>query len=240
MVLPESKKILDFLGNSLKDKSAVIGVSGGIDSSLVLMMLREVVPEDRLKAIFMPDVSVGETDLKDILELEKVSGIRIQTIYIDNILKSYTSLLEIKDMKALGNVKSRVRMTILYYFANLNNALVVGTTNLTEYITGYFTKFGDGGCDLEPIIKLTKAQVRELAKEFNVPGSIIRKPPSAGLWKDQTDERELGYSYYVIDEEVQFFVKHGYFQHNEVGLRVKELYNESMHKRIMPNRPEMD
>lgn len=240
MALSEKEKLINFLKSSLKDKPAILGVSSGIDSSLVLMLLARSIPREKIIPIFLPESSVSQNDLNDIIALEKASGIEIKTVYIENIVKSFSNLLEIKDMKSLGNVKSRIRMTVLYYYSNLNNGMVVGTTNLTEYVTGYFTKFGDGGCDVEPIIGLTKTRVRELSTEMGVPESIIRKPPSAGLWKDQTDERELGFSYSIIDREVDYFIRNGRFQDNEVGKRVKSLYEASMHKRNLPRGPETD
>ncbi len=240
MALSEKEKLVNFLKSSLKDKSAILGVSSGIDSSLVLMLLTLSISKEKIIPIFLPESSVSQNDLSDIIALEKASGIKIKTVYIENIVKAYSNLLEIKDMKSLGNVKSRIRMTVLYYYANINSGMVVGTTNLTEYITGYFTKFGDGGCDMEPIIGLTKTRVRELSAEVGVPESIIKKPPSAGLWKDQTDEKELGFSYSLIDQEVDYFIRNGRFEENPVGKRVKSLYEASKHKRTLPVGPEKD
>ncbi len=240
MAQPGIEKLTGFLRTSLGNKRAILGVSSGIDSSLALMLLARSVPAENIIAIFLPEYTVSQNDMNDIIALEKASGVEIKTIYIENLIKSFSTLLEIKDQKYLGNVKSRIRMAVLYYFSNMYDGMVVGTTNLTEYITGYFTKYGDGGCDLEPIIGLTKTKVRELSRELGVPDSIIRKPPSAGLWKDQTDETELGFSYSSIDQEVEHFMENGRFRQNEVGNRVKFLYEASMHKRSVPNAPEKD
>jgi NAD+ synthase len=108
------------------------------------------------------------------------------------------------DPVPLGNIKARMRMVVLYAHANKNNMLVAGTSNKSEMLTGYFTKYGDGGCDIEPIGDLYKTDVWTLAKHLALPPSIIEKVPSAELWAGQTDEKELGLSYEKLDRLLQF------------------------------------
>ena len=107
---------------------------------------------------------------------------------------------------AKGNVKARIRMTWLYLIANDNDKLVIGTTNKSEFETGYFTKYGDGGVDFEPIGHLYKTEVFELARYLGIPERIIRKKPTAGLWEGQTDEGELGITYEILDETLKWIV----------------------------------
>ncbi len=240
MAMNRTDKIQNFLKHHINNKKAILGVSGGIDSSLVLMLLKNSIQPDQIMAVFMPEIYTSEKDKNDIIQLENASGIPIKNVYIDNFVKSYESILEIKDKKLLGNIKSRIRMTILYYFANKEQGIVVGTTNLTEYITGYYTKFGDGGCDIEPLLQSTKTDVRSMSKEIGVPLPIIRKLPSAGLWTDQYDERELGFSYDELDSEIEYFLSNKKFNDSIAGRKLKSLYENSAHKRVMPPRPEMD
>ena len=130
---------------------------------------------------------------------------------------------------AVANIKPRLRMITLYYYAQQKNYLVLGTTNRTELTIGYFTKHGDGGSDLLPLGGLVKWQVRELARYLEVPEVVIDKPPSAGLWEGQTDEGEIGLSY----EELDRFILTGQGS-DQVKNRVENLYRSSLHKRQFP------
>ena len=126
---------------------------------------------------------------------------------------------------ALANIKPRLRMTTLYYYASLNNYLVIGTDNWSELKVGYFTKYGDGGVDLAPLGRLVKSEVRKLAKHFGIPEKIINKKPSAGLWEGQTDENEMGVSY----EELDHYILTGEAD-KEVRERIDELARKNSHK----------
>ena len=120
---------------------------------------------------------------------------------IDSILNEFLSVTQIEDDKlAIGNLKARIRMSIIYFYANSKNYLVSGTGNKSEILIGYFTKYGDGACDIEPIGDLYKTDVYKLAKYLNVPEEIINKPPRAGLWNNQTDEDEIGMTYELLDK----------------------------------------
>ncbi len=228
------EKIMQFLRNNLSDKPAIIGISSGIDSALVLMLISKAIEKEKVHAYFIPDSGTPGSDYEDIAKLEKSSGIQIQTIHMDNVYNSMVDLLPKGRNMDYGNLKSRIRMSILYFQANVHGGLVIGTTNLSEFLTGYFTKFGDGACDLEPIINLTKSEVWNMAEIMGVPESIIRKPPSAGLWEGQRDEDELGLSYREIDNAVSEFRKNGRFPDTPAGEKIRELYNRSDHKRRLP------
>jgi NAD+ synthase len=129
-------------------------------------------------------------------------GISLLEIPINNFVSEYLEVTEIPkpNPTALGNLKARVRMNIIYLMANSMNHLVVGTSNKSELLLGYYTKYGDGASDIAPIGDLYKTQVRKLAKHLKLPDDIIKKPPTAGLVSDQTDEEDLGMDYATIDK----------------------------------------
>lgn len=228
------EEILEFLSGTLEDRKAVLGVSGGIDSALVLMLLARSVGKESIVAVFMPDNGTPDRDYRDIRELSKASGVEINTINIQPMVDAFTKTLRASDKKAIGNIKSRVRMAALYYHSNITGGMVVGTTNRSENLIGYFTKYGDGGCDIEPIIGLYKTEVRKASHELNVPISIIDKLPSAGLWENQFDEVEMGVTYEELDSILSdlFDRKTGLI--SEKHRKVNEMYLASQHKRRMP------
>lgn len=232
------ESIRKFLSGNLEGKKAIIAVSGGIDSALVLMLLAASVPKDSIVAVFMPDSGTPEKDYRDVEELSRASGVRIETINIQPMVEAFTSTLSATDHRAIGNIKSRVRMTTAYYYSNLHGGMVVGTTNRTENLIGYFTKYGDGGCDLEPIICLYKGEVRKLAAESGVPTSIIAKKPSAGLWANQFDEDEIGMTYDELDSILMDIFDRGKGDLTEKHRKVRMMYESSAHKRRMPQTEE--
>ena len=232
--------IKQFLSDKLSGKNAVIGLSGGIDSAFVVTLLADSIERNRIFAIYMPDSNSPKEDLIDVEKICKFNNISFETIPINDIIIEFSRALNIKDLKVIGNLKSRVRMSILYSVANRNNGMVVGTTNKSEYLTGYFTKFGDGGCDLEPIIGIYKTRIWELAKTMGLPQSIIEKKPSARLWAEQTDEEDLGISYHELDSILIKFEQNGEFPESKEGKIVSNLYFSSMHKRKLPYSPGED
>ena len=149
----------------------------------------------------MPSTTTPTEDKIHGVEIAQKLGIDYKEIAIDSILNEFLLLTQINDSDvAIGNLKARIRMSIIYYFANAKNYLVSGTGNKSEILIGYFTKYGDGACDMEPIGDLYKKEVYELSEYMNIPSEIINKPPRAGLWNNQTDEDELGMNYDSIDE----------------------------------------
>src|SRR5665648_55240 len=202
------KNIVDFIRNYVAktgNNGVVIGLSGGLDSAVSAYLAVEALGFDKVLGVMMPELSI--TCPESLLDASNVAdqlGIELKTVEISKIVDSYALELGADylntNIGANGNLKSRIRMCSLYYYANLLNKLVLGTGNKSEIVLGYFTKYGDGGVDLEPIGGLYKTEVRILARSLGVPEDIIMKPPSAELCIGQYDEEDLGNPYEVIDE----------------------------------------
>ena len=216
-------------------KGVVFGLSGGLDSAVVGLLCQRAFPDDAL-AVIMPCYS-SQTDIEHAQAVASKFNIATKTIVLD---KAYDLLLEAfadsydpaTGRLAEANVKVRLRMLTLYYLANRLGYLVVGTGNRSELSVGYFTKYGDGGVDILPLGNLVKTQVRELAVHLGIPRQIIDKPPSAGLWQDQTDEGEMGISY----EELDRYLLAGEAT-EEVRKKVDAMMTASAHKRETPPVP---
>ncbi|NLW44205.1 MAG: NAD+ synthase [Syntrophomonadaceae bacterium] len=208
-------------------EGVVVGISGGIDSAVVAALAVRAFP-GRTLGVIMPCESQPEDVEHGHLVAQKY-GFELKVV---DLLPIYKALVEIlgegdgpRSGLARANIKPRLRMITLYYFAQERNYLVLGTGNKSELTIGYFTKYGDGGVDLEPIGDLVKSQVRELARYLEVPEAIINKPPSAGLWAGQTDEGEMGLSY----EELDRFILTGEAD-EKVKSKIKHLARINQHK----------
>jgi NAD+ synthase len=191
-----------FLSDHVSDAGAsgvVLGLSGGIDSAVVAGLAVRALGAKRVNGFFLPAERSPAGDLADAREVARRLKVAFE---VRDLTVPYFALVEAtntRDKKARGNLKARLRMAALYAEANRRGALVLGTGNKSELLTGYFTKWGDGGCDLLPIGDLYKTQVRALAVKLKVPKRLIEKAPSAGLWPGQTDEGELGITYDDLD-----------------------------------------
>jgi NAD+ synthase len=198
------KDIIEFVQNKVSEANAeglVVGLSGGIDSTLAAFLACEAVGKENVFGIVMPSTTTPTEDKLHGTAIAQLLGIEYKEIAIDSILNEFLSVTQIEDDKlAIGNLKARIRMSIIYFYANSKNYLVCGTGNKSEILIGYFTKYGDGACDIEPIGDLYKTNVYELAKFLEVPEEIINKPPRAGLWNNQTDEDEIGMTYELLDK----------------------------------------
>jgi NAD+ synthase len=189
---------------------AVVGLSGGIDSAVVAYLTVEAVGSENVLAIMLPvqDLTPGY-DTDDATRVANRLGIEYRVIEVGDVLHGFLDSIPDYDPDAVvasGNMTARIRMCVLYYYANLMNRLVIGTGNRTELLLGYATKHGDAGVDIEPIGDLYKTEVFELAGFLGVPERIIRKAPSARLWAGQTDEGELGMRYPDIDRILRMLV----------------------------------
>jgi len=221
---------------------AVVGLSGGIDSAVTAKLCAAAFGGEVLALILPDDVTMGEVE--EAKKLASVLGIRQEVIPLMDIIKAFLPRCT-GDRKALGNVKARIRMILLYNRANCLNRLVVGSGNKSELLLGYFTKYGDGGCDLLPLGDLYKTQVWELAAYLKIPREVREKKPSAGLWEGQTDEAELGLSYETLDRvlgglarslSMEDIAKDTGLSLSEVR-RVAAMVDRSAHKRALPPYP---
>jgi len=175
----------------------VLGLSGGLDSAAALALSVRALGKRNVTAVLLPSASTPKRDLLDAQSLAKKLGVKTISISISPILLSFSSIASAKISRA--NLSARVRMAILYSIAQKKNALVVGTGDKSELMLGYFTKYGDGGADLLPIGGLYKTEVRALGAHLGLPKSILEKPSSPALWKGQTAEGELGFTYEIAD-----------------------------------------
>ena len=219
-----------------KAKGIVFGLSGGLDSAVVAALSIRIFPQNTL-AIIIPCHSL-EDDINDALDFINKFDIPYKITDVSKVYDSFIHLLNNKENEgsfklAEANIKSRLRMTTLYYFANKLNYLVVGTGNKSELMIGYFTKYGDGGADILPLGNLLKSQVRELAEYLGISKKIIDKPPSAGLWEGQTDEKEIGISYEQLDK----YLRTGKLKNKIIEKKIQDKITKSAHKRTTPKKP---
>ncbi len=194
----------------------------------------------------MPDTDITPNyETEDALKMIALTGIDYKLIDIKPIVKEYSMYLEPNDW-AKGNLRARIRTNILYYYANAKNYLVLGSSDKSEYLIGYFTKFGDGAADVVPIISLYKLQVRKIAEYLGVPKNVIEKKSSAHLWKEHEAEKEIGVSYEEIDSILYclFDKKIGIDETaNKTQIekstveKVYNLYLKSEHKRLPAAKP---
>ena len=194
-------RIEKFIENELEKNQAkgiILGLSGGIDSAVLAYICKRKLKKKTL-ALIMPDTAITPSiETEDAMRMIGLTGIEHKLIDIKPIVNEYSMYLEPNE-KAKGNLRARVRTNILYYYANIKNYLVLGSSDKSEYLIGYFTKFGDGASDLTPISSLYKLQVREIAKHLEIPENIISKKSSPHLWKDHEAEEELGIQYEEVD-----------------------------------------
>ena len=240
MKLEEYLKVIEqFMVDYLKSAHAdgyVLGLSGGVDSSMVACLTKEAVGKDNLMGIMIPIHSLPE-DLEDALELVNACDIRYEIIDASDIFDQY-----VESFKKIGvtlnrgeasNLKARIRMSILYAYAQNHNYLVLGTDNKDERYTGYFTKYGDGAADIYPVAKLVKGEIVQAAKILGVPTRLAERTPSAGLFPGQTDESEMGIKYVDLDAYLL-----GKQIPEEVVAKIERLHRITEHKRIPVPEPE--
>lgn len=220
-------------------KGAVVGLSGGIDSALTAYLTVEALGKENVLGIHMPELNL--TPAEDVLDATEVAerlGIEFKTVDISEILSGFMNTIpESSDSNshANGNLKARIRMCVLYHYANMMSRMVMGTGNKTEILLGYFTKYGDGGVDIEPIGDLYKTEVREMATLVGIPEEIITKAPSARLWADQTDEDELGITYELVDRFLALLLEGETPQVAQNTLGLTSIQRDSVVKRINVN-----
>lgn len=242
---PARRIIIRFLQDGLRRhgfQRAVIGLSGGLDSSLVVFLTAAALGAENVLAVAMPASASDPASLAGAESIAATTGVRLETISISPMADPYLRSLPARARVRTGNVLARLRMVVLYDLSARQEALVVGTSNKTELLLGYTTQFGDSACALMPVGDLYKTQVRQLARHMGVPEAIIRRPPSADLWEGQTDEEELGFTYDLVDRLLFRMVD------ERIGpdrllmegfdpaliLRVRDMVRRSQYKRCTP------
>ena len=221
-------------------KGVILGLSGGIDSAVIAYLCNNIVKEKTL-ALIMPDSKISpESETSDAIKIIDALGMDYKLLDINSIHKEFSMILE-PENRALGNLRARIRMNIVYYYANLKNLVALGSSDKSEFNIGYFTKFGDGAADVLPIVSLYKTQVRGLARHLGIDEKIITKKSSPHLWPNHEAEHEIGVDYEEIDiilycllelklpiEEV---IKVSEIDEKKVQ-KIYQLYKKSEHKRI--------
>lgn len=239
--------IIDFIRNEVTtadSQGVVLGLSGGIDSSVALYLATKALGNNRVLGLILPDKKVSQqNDIDDAIELSQKVGINYHIIDITEIKQKYIDRLP-KEKISIGNLTARIRMNFIYYYANIEHKLVLGTSDKSELMIGYFTKFGDGAADILPLADIYKTELRKLAKYLNLPKKILLKKSSPSLWKDQTAEDEIGMEYEKIDTILKnlaenisentnkYLLKKG-IDKNEI-LFVKHLLSKNKHKITLP------
>jgi len=225
-------KIVQWLRQQLTESQTtgfVLGVSGGLDSAVCAALVKKA--SDNCLGLILP-IESGVEDLDDAAEVATMIDLKTQYIDLTSVYKDLIKFLPDNNKIAFGNTKARLRMVVLYYYANINNYLVCGTGNKTELSLGYFTKYGDGACDILPLGDLYKFEVKQLARILGVPKKIIKKVPSAGLWQGQTDEGEIGFSYEEIDRTLKK-IEECHIE-GDCAKKLKSMIEQSEHKRQLP------
>lgn len=236
-----AQAVVDYLVEWTRDSvqkagasGVVFGLSGGVDSAVTALIAQKAFPDAHM-ALILPCAS----ELNDRIDAESLAnrfGLMYRVVVLDNVYNMFMTLAESylkfeghKGKVLRANIKSRLRMTTLYYSAQARDYLVLGTSNKSEINVGYATKYGDGGVDLQVIGDLLKCEVYELARFLKVPDAILNKPPSGGLWAGQTDEEELGFTYKELDSYLT-----GQTVDPVVASKIEYLIGKSEHKRQTP------
>lgn len=217
----------DYLSNS-GCKAYILGLSGGVDSSLVAALVKEAVGKDKLFC-YAIDIESNPADIEDAKRVAKQLDVNLEVISLTETYHSYLKELHGKDFLRLSksNLKVRMRMCALFAYAQEHSGLVLGTDNWDERYVGYFTKYGDGAADLLPIVHLTKQEVRDASKLFGLSEDLYNRVPTAGLFEGQTDEKEMGVLYKDLDSYLQ-----GKEVSKDVKERIEHLHRISEHKRV--------
>lgn len=257
-------KIVQFLKDTLRrsgQKGFALGMSGGIDSAVCAALAKRAIDElatlqdhpfeetrgdYKLDLIILPMGNIAD-DANTAKEIAAHLDVDIRTVELGDTLSAFLAALHPTqdghtqpDPKVIGNLKARMRMSAIYYAANEKGLLVLGTDNLAETYTGYFTKHGDGAADVFPLSDFTKREVYEIGRFLGLPESVLSRQPSAGLWEGQTDESEMGVPYNFIDNVLEDLgaanaLTYTREQYNEYHKRLNKLHSSTQHKRDAPH-----
>lgn len=223
-------------------KNGIVGVSGGIDSAVVLALTQRALGSDHTFGLLMPYKRSSAASLNDGKIVCEQLGVSYETVEISAMVDAYFAQCPSEDRMLLGNKCARERMTILFDHSARKQALVVGTSNKSEILIGYSTLFGDSAAAFLPIGDLYKTQVFALARHLGVPQQIVEKKPTADLWENQTDEGEIGFTYKELDEILFQLIDRRKKEEEIVSAgyalrdirRIKKMIVNSQFKRTMP------
>ena len=236
--------VSNFIRTRVSDANSngvVLGLSGGIDSAVTLCLAVNALGSDRVTGLIMPFTVTKSVDLA--ANHAKTLSVSTKIININDIVSSYKSQSSLfSEQLSEGNLHSRIRMSLLYGAGFSSNRLVIGTSNKSELLIGYWTKWGDGGTDFLPIGDLYKSQVFKLGKILKIPSEILDRKPTAELWPDQTDEEEFGFSYWELDNVLVELEKFNSISQisEKTGIsiekidKIRGLIRTSIHKRVFP------
>ncbi len=223
----------DYAGQARAD-GFVVGLSGGVDSAVTAALATRAVGAGHTLAVWLPCYSLPEDEAYAQMTAQAL-GLGLHTVDLDATYDALLAALPPGSDMARANVKPRLRMTAWYYLAQSHNCLVAGTSNKPEMLVGYFTKYGDGGVDIEPLGELYKHEVWALARALGVPEPVIVRAPTAGLWPGQTDEGELGITYAELDAILAAMAEDRPPAAPEaVVARVRRMIAAAAHKRALP------
>ncbi|MGB6129480.1 MAG: NAD+ synthase [Psychrilyobacter sp.] len=232
------KILVNFIREEVRSagfEKVVLGLSGGIDSAIVAFLAVKALGPENVLGIMMPYKSSSRESLEDAERVVEATGMRVKKIEITDMLDAYfTKEPDISDLRK-GNKMARERMTILYDYSAKEKSLVLGTSNKTEILLGYSTQWGDSASAINPIGDLLKTQVWDLSEYMGVPKEVIEKKPSADLWEGQSDEDELGFSYFLADEIINLLVDERYTKEEILEKGYSEKTIDSILWRIKTN-----
>lgn len=236
--------VVNYLVEWLRDKvkaagasGLVFGMSGGVDSAVAGVLAKKAFPEN-CQGLILPcgsninDILCAELVMENFFIPYKLVELDDAFLLLTKQFNTYFNLEKERTVYINSNIKPRLRMLTLYYFAQAQNYLVLGASNKCELTIGYTTKYGDSGVDLQVLGDLNKSQVYEIAHYLEIPQVIIEKPPSAGLWANQTDEKEMGFSYAQLER----YLEKGEGE-PEIRERIEKMIKSSEHKRKLPPIP---
>ncbi|MEA3314573.1 MAG: NAD+ synthase [Campylobacterota bacterium] len=231
------QQMIDFLKDETSKigiKNVTIGLSGGLDSAVVAVLVKEVF-KDNMSVVLMPSQFSSKESITDAKELCKKFDINYEIIDISPMVKGYFNSIDNATPLRIGNFSARMRMSVLYDISARDNSLVIGTSNKSEILLGYGTLYGDTACAINPIGQIYKSDLFEFAKYIGVTDTIINKKPSADLWEGQSDEDELGFTYKEMDNVLKLMIDKKLTKEQLLEKNIEEKLIDMLDNRVKSN-----